>query len=70
MERLSSDKGASISCYDIIKSILIVSNAFLMQSGGQWHILNKLEYENRPKTKDIEQINASFSAITTERGPW
>ena len=28
MERLSSDKGASISCYDIIKSILIVSNSF------------------------------------------
>src|SRR5690554_259517 len=57
MERLSSDKGASISCYDIIKSILIVSNSFLVQEKGQWHILNKLEYESRPKTKDIEQIN-------------
>ena len=57
MERLSSDKGASISCYDIIKSILIVSNSFLVQAKGQWHILNKLEYESRPKTKDIEQIN-------------
>ena len=62
MERLSSDKGASISCYDIIKSILIVSNSFLVQSGGQWHILNK--YESGPATKDIEQINVGGRRIS------
>ena len=56
-ERLSDDRNGFVSCYDIIKSILITANALLVQSSGQWHIINKYELEQFTANKQIEIIN-------------
>jgi hypothetical protein len=44
-QRLSDTKGRSISCYDILSSILTASNSFLVQRSGGWHIINKIQHE-------------------------
>ena len=44
-QRLSDTKGRSISCYDILSSILTASNSFLVQRSGAWHIINKIQHE-------------------------
>lgn len=44
-QRLSDTKGRSISCYDILSSILTASNSKLLQSGGEWVIINKVQHE-------------------------
>lgn len=44
-QRLSDTKGRSISCYDILSSILTASNSFLVQRTGAWHIINKIQHE-------------------------
>ena len=44
-QRLTDNKGRSISCYDVLKSILVASNSRLEQSGGEWRITNKLQHE-------------------------
>ena len=44
-QRLSDTKGRSISCYDILSSILTASNSFLVQRTGTWHIINKIQHE-------------------------
>lgn len=43
--RLSDTKGRNISCYDILKSILVASNSKLVQQDGAWHIVNKWQHE-------------------------
>ena len=44
-QRLNDEKGRSISCYDILESILIISNAQLVQRKGVWQIVNKYQLE-------------------------
>lgn len=44
-QRLSDTKGRSISCYDILSSILTASNSKLSQRGGEWVIINKVQHE-------------------------
>jgi len=44
-QRLSDTKGRSISCYDILSSILTASNSKLLQRGGEWVIINKVQHE-------------------------
>lgn len=44
-QRLVDNKGRSISCYDILSSILVTSNSFLEQRKGEWYIINKLQHE-------------------------
>ena len=44
-QRLYDTRGRSISCYDILKSILVASNSRLEQAGGEWRITNKLQHE-------------------------
>lgn len=44
-QRIKDIKGRSISCYDILSSILIASNSKLVQRGGEWVIINKLQHE-------------------------
>lgn len=43
--RLSDTKGRNISCYDILKSILVASNSKLVQQSGAWYIVNKFQHE-------------------------
>ena len=44
-QRIKDVKGRSISCYDILSSILIVSRSKLVQRAGEWVIINKLQHE-------------------------
>lgn len=44
-QRIKDIKGRSISCYNILSSILIVSRSKLVQRGGEWVIINKLQHE-------------------------
>ncbi len=44
-QRLSDTKGRSISCYDVLSSILTASNSFLTQRNGEWYIVNKYQHE-------------------------
>jgi len=44
-QRIKDIKGRSISCYDILSSILIASNSKLVQRAGEWVIINKLQHE-------------------------
>ena len=44
-ERLSDTKGRNISCYDILRSILVACNGKIVQQGGAWYIVNKLQHE-------------------------
>lgn len=43
--RLSDTKGRNISCYDILKSILVASESKLVQQSGSWYIVNKFQHE-------------------------
>ena len=44
-QRLTDTKGRSISCYDILQSILNQSNSVLVQRKGEWYIVNKMQLE-------------------------
>ena len=44
-QRLTDLKGRSISCYDILCSILTQTNSKLLQRDGAWHIINKYQHE-------------------------
>lgn len=54
--RLSDTKGRNISCYDILKSILVASNSKLVQQSGAWYIVNKWQHE--------QGIGNLFSTLT------
>lgn len=43
--RLSDTKGRNISCYNILKSILVASESKLVQQSGAWYIVNKWQHE-------------------------
>ena len=44
-QRIKDVKGRSISCYNILSSILTASNSKLVQRAGEWVIINKLQHE-------------------------
>ena len=44
-QRLVDNKGRSISCYDILSSILVASNSIILQRNAEWYIVNKLQHE-------------------------
>ena len=44
-QRLNDEKGRSISCYDILQSVLVASNGLLVQRKGAWQIINKYQLE-------------------------
>jgi hypothetical protein len=43
-QRLVTPRGQRINCYDIVKAILVGSNARIVQKDGQWHIYNKMQH--------------------------
>lgn len=45
-QRIVDTRGRNISCYDIIKSILVATNSTIRQRDGKWQIYNKLEHES------------------------
>ena len=44
-QRVKDTKGRSISCYDVLQSILTLTNSILIQRSGEWYIINKTELE-------------------------
>lgn len=44
-QRMIDTRGRSISCYDILSSILEETNSLLLQRNGAWYIINKLQLE-------------------------
>lgn len=44
-ERLQDDKGRRFSCYDILRSILVLSNSTIRQRDGSWKLINKIQHE-------------------------
>lgn len=44
-QRLVDNKGRSISCYDILSSILVASDSIILQRNAEWYIVNKLQHE-------------------------
>jgi hypothetical protein len=58
-QRIKDIKGRSISCYDILSSILIASNSKLVQRAGEWVIINKLQHET-----GSGKIYSSLSSFT------
>lgn len=58
-QRVNDNKGRSISCYDILKSILILTNAVLVQRNSRWAIVNKTELYNGTALPAEQYINFS-----------
>ena len=44
-QRIIDTKGRSVSCYDILSSILEETNSLIVQRNGAWYIVNKLQLE-------------------------
>ena len=44
-QRFTDTKGRNISCYDILRSILVMTNSVVVQRNGQWYVANKIQIE-------------------------
>jgi hypothetical protein len=55
-QRLTDTRGRSISCYDILMSIMVATNSTIRQREGQWVVYNKLEHELRTPTIFFDKV--------------
>ena len=55
-QRLKDNKGRNISCYDIIKSILVATNSTIRQKKGTWQVYNKLEHEAQTASVSFDDV--------------
>ena len=55
-QRLTDVRGRSISCYDILMSIMVGTNSTIRQRSGQWQVYNKLEHELRTPTIFFDKV--------------
>ena len=55
-QRLTDVRGRSISCYDILMSIMVATNSTIRQRKGQWQVYNKLEHELRTPTIFFDKV--------------
>jgi hypothetical protein len=55
-QRLTDTRGRSISCYDILMSIMVATNSTMRQREGQWVVYNKLEHELRAPTIFFDKV--------------
>ncbi len=55
-QRLFDTQGRQVSCWDIVRSVLVIANAYLMQQGGEWYIINKWEHEQNAADTEIQQV--------------
>jgi hypothetical protein len=64
-QRFTDTKGRNISCYDILRSILVVTDSVVVQRNGQWYIANKIQIEQGtalPTTQYIDFDEVSVGA--------
>ena len=64
-QRFTDTKGRNISCYDILRSILVMTNSVVVQQNGQWYIANKIQIEQGtalPTTQYIDFDEVSVGA--------
>ena len=62
-QRLNDNKGRSISCYDVLESILVLTNSILIQRFGEWYIYNKIQLESGVGLPEITFDEVSRGAI-------
>ncbi|HZK26266.1 MAG TPA: hypothetical protein VFD00_01815, partial [Thermoclostridium sp.] len=55
-ERLEDDKGKKISCFDVLRSILVLTNSTIRQRKGQWRIYNKIQHEAVAPTLNFDEV--------------
>src|SRR5690554_3743588 len=55
-ERLEDDKGKKISCFDVLRSILVLTNSTIRQRKGQWRIYNKIQHEAVAPTLNFDKV--------------
>ena len=55
-QRLTDVRGRSISCYDILMSIMVGTNSTIRQRAGQWEVYNKLEHEQIAPTIFFDKV--------------
>src|SRR5678815_798689 len=55
-ERLEDDKGKKISCFDVLRSILVLTNSTIRQRNGQWRIYNKIQHEAVVPTLNFDKV--------------
>lgn len=56
-ERLKDLKGNSISCYGILRSILVLTNSTIRQREGGWTIYNKIQHELLPSSVTFDEVH-------------
>lgn len=54
--RLEDDKGKKISCYDVLRSILVLTNSTIRQRKGLWRIYNKIQHEALTPTLNFDEV--------------
>src|SRR5678815_5945241 len=55
-ERLEDDKGKKISCFNVLRSILVLTNSTIRQRKGQWRIYNKIQHEAVAPTLNFNEV--------------
>ncbi len=55
-ERLEDDKGKKISCFDVLRSILVLTNSTIRQRKGHWRIYNKIQHEALAPTLTFNEV--------------
>lgn len=56
-QRFIDTKRRNISCYDILRSILVMTNSVVVQRNGEWYVVNKFQAEQEmvlPKQQYID----------------
>ncbi len=64
-QRFTHTKGRNISCYDILRSILVMTDSVVVQRNGQWYVANKIQIEQGtvlPTTQYIDFDEVSVGA--------
>jgi len=61
-QRFTDTKGRNISCYDILRSILVATNSIVVQRNGEWYVANKFQVEQEMVLPEQQYID--FNEVT------
>jgi hypothetical protein len=61
-QRFTDTKGRNISCYDILRSILVATNSIVVQRNGEWYVVNKFQVEQEMVLPEQQYID--FNEVT------
>jgi hypothetical protein len=61
-QRFTDTKGRNISCYDILRSILVMTNSVVVQRNGEWYVVNKFQVEQEMVLPEQQYID--FNKVT------